>query len=155
MNEFVAFCLRCGVKLTYTPKTRAKKYCSAYCRWKHWASLNRAKLNESVRVYRRKRYIKEGRWRENGPSVVALREWMQELKSKPCCDCGKNFPMCCMDFDHRIDEKKMYNIGSMFAHHYSRKLIESELAKCELVCSNCHRIRTQKRKLGSGVMYVQ
>ena len=48
-----------------------------------------------------------------------------------------------MDFDHRAGETKAYNVGSMFAHHYSRELIEAEIAKCDLVCANCHRVRTK------------
>ena len=74
---------------------------------------------------------------------------MAEIKSNPCVDCGNKFDACCMDFDH-VRGEKVYNIGSMFAHHYSKDLIEAELAKCELVCSNCHRIRTRDRRIGSG-----
>lgn len=54
-----------------------------------------------------------------------------------------------MDFDHRLGEKKEFNVGSMFAHHYSRELIEKEVAKCDLVCANCHRVRTRNRRIGS------
>jgi hypothetical protein len=53
-----------------------------------------------------------------------------------------------MDFDHREGTTKKYNVGSMFAHHHSKASIEEEVAKCDLVCSNCHRIRTQKRRKG-------
>jgi hypothetical protein len=60
-----------------------------------------------------------------------------------------------MDFDHKEGTIKQYNVGSMFAHHYSRELIEKELLKCVLVCSNCHRIRTQKRRIGSGKYRIQ
>jgi hypothetical protein len=55
-----------------------------------------------------------------------------------------------MDFDHKDGTVKEYNLGSMFAHHYARELIEKELAKCDLVCSNCHRVRTRDRRTGSG-----
>ena len=58
--------------------------------------------------------------------------------------------MCCMDFDHHKGDKKAHNIGSMFAHHYSRELIQTELDKCDLVCANCHRIRTRDRRTGNG-----
>ena len=77
-----------------------------------------------------------------------MKEWMNELKSQPCLDCHQTFPVCCMDFDHRVDTTKSYNVASMFAHHYSRELIEIELEKCDLVCSNCHRIRTRDRRIG-------
>lgn len=130
---------------TLTPEQKIKQK----ERWKKWAFANREKLNANVRAYRARRSELEGRWRDDGPKSVALKKWMIELKSNPCMDCGSCFEVCCMDFDHRIGELKSYNLGSMFAHHYSRELIEIELAKCDLVCSNCHRVRTRDRRIGT------
>ena len=121
---------------------------AAKIRWRKWASKNRERLNAQVRAYRRRKYIEEGRWLDRSPKAAALKAWMNEIKARPCSDCGMFFPVCCMDFDHRIGTVKKFNVGSMFAHHYSRKLIESELEKCDLVCSNCHRVRTRDRKIG-------
>lgn len=120
----------------------------AYERQKLWVANNRENHNAAVRRYRAKRYAEDGFWAEAGPKAKALKEWMIEIKSNPCTDCGQRFPVCCMDFDH-VRDAKAYNIGSMFAHHYSKELIEEELAKCELVCANCHRIRTRNRRTGS------
>jgi hypothetical protein len=116
----------------------------------HWVTNNREKLNANVRKYRAKRYKEDGSWLDKSPKSLELRAWMIELKSKPCHDCGNSFPVCCMDFDHRGDDPKEFNIGSMFAHHYGRSLIEQEIAKCDLVCANCHRIRTRNRRTGGG-----
>lgn len=127
-----------------------KKFCSKICREKHWASNNRDKLNENVRAYRQRRYLEEGHWREEGPKAQELKAWMLKLKSQPCKDCKTCFDTCCMDFDHRAGTEKKYNVASMFAHHYSKQLIEAEILKCDLVCANCHRIRTRDRRLGSG-----
>lgn len=127
-----------------TPKEKQRN------RWKRWAAKNRERLNANVRAYRRRRYEQEGFWRDNGPKASALKAWMLELKGNPCTDCKGYFPACCMDFDHRKGTAKLYNLGSMFAHHYSRGLIEIELAKCDLVCANCHRVRTRDRRIGSG-----
>ncbi len=139
-------CREC--KSGFFSKRITQVFCSAECRFKNWVVLNRSRLNETVRRYRARRYKKDGNWRDEGPKAKELKAWMIELKSKPCSDCKNSFPVCCMDFDHR--ENKKHNVGSMFAHHYSRELIELEVAKCDLVCSNCHRIRTQKRKTGTG-----
>ena len=141
-------CQRCRRK--FTAKSKIHRFCSKQCRELSWAVNNRDKLNAKVRKYRARRYRLEGRWREEGPKAKALLALMSELKSQPCLDCGGSFPVCAMDFDHRPGTVKKYNVGSMFAHHYSRELIESELAKCDLVCANCHRVRTRDRKLGSG-----
>ena len=127
-----------------------KKFCSKKCREKHWAVNNRDKLNENVRAYRQRRYAEVGHWRDEGPKAKSMKSWMIELKSQPCNDCGNCFDTCCMDFDHREGTEKRYNVASMFSHHYSRELIEAEILKCDLVCANCHRIRTRDRRLGSG-----
>jgi hypothetical protein len=48
-----------------------------------------------------------------------------------------------MDFDHVRGEKK-FNIGPTAAAN-SVKMILEEAKKCDIVCSNCHRIRTRAR----------
>jgi hypothetical protein len=62
-------------------------------------------------------------------------------KDKPCMDCGNRFPSVAMDFDHVRGEKTM-GIAYMAQHGYSLDLIRQEIEKCDVVCSNCHRIRT-------------
>lgn len=65
------------------------------------------------------------------------------LKQKPCMDCGVYYPHYVMDFDHREPSKKLDSINRMInLHSYSKKKISKEIGKCDLVCSNCHRIRT-------------
>jgi hypothetical protein len=61
----------------------------------------------------------------------------------PCKDCGSHFPAVCMDFDHMGNKLKA--VSSMIRSNASREKIFEEIAKCEVVCSNCHRIRTQNR----------
>lgn len=144
-------CKCCGK--SFVPKykqTGRQKYCTRDCYFTWWKTVGREQRNKTTREYRARRYRAEGRWQDEGKKARELKVWMLELKSKPCTDCGQTFPVCCMQFDHRKGTKKKYNVGSMFAHHYSRELIEKELIKCDLVCSNCHAIRTQKRRLGSG-----
>lgn len=74
---------------------------------------------------------------------IKLSLFINKLKSNPCTDCGNTFPPICMDFDHLRD--KSFNIGEVYARLTSEKTILEEIAKCELVCANCHRIRTQNR----------
>ena len=68
---------------------------------------------------------------------------LNEIKSQPCVDCGGTFPPCAMDFDHITDDK-VHNI-SWLINNRSWAAVEQEIAKCELVCANCHRVRTQDR----------
>lgn len=75
----------------------------------------------------------------------ANNEWLQGLKQSPCMDCKKSFPPVCMDFDH-VRGEKLYNVGSMAYSTTSRDKILTEIAKCDLVCANCHRIRSYERK---------
>lgn len=70
---------------------------------------------------------------------------VDELKSAPCTDCGRSFPTVCMDFDH-IGDDKILNVRAAIDNGWSFKRILAEIAKCELVCSNCHRIRTASRR---------
>ena len=77
--------------------------------------------------------------------VQRNRKFVQEAKSRPCVDCGIQYPFYVMDFDH-VRGKKVENIATMVGHARKLEVLVAEIAKCELVCSNCHRIRTYKRR---------
>lgn len=62
----------------------------------------------------------------------------------PCADCGQTFDPIAMDFDHVRGEKND-NVGSMVARGVALDRIQAEIDKCELVCANCHRVRTADR----------
>lgn len=49
-----------------------------------------------------------------------------------------------MQFDHTGNDKEG-NVGEMVGKNAAWAKIEAEIAKCELVCANCHMIRTHKR----------
>jgi hypothetical protein len=67
-------------------------------------------------------------------------KWLDEQKNKPCLDCGRQFPPYVMEFHHRQPKEKIMSIGRMIITRSRQKIIE-EISKCDLVCSNCHRIR--------------
>lgn len=75
-----------------------------------------------------------------------VRAQLAELKGRPCMDCGGTFPPECMDFDHRSGEAKAGNVGNLIDGSPAK--LRAEIAKCDLICANCHRIRTQKRRKG-------
>ena len=78
----------------------------------------------------------------------AAQEYIRELKKDPCMDCGKKYPYYVMDFDHIDPSTKLNTISKMILCSSSLKKIMEEINKCEVVCSNCHRIRTYNRRLG-------
>ena len=61
-------------------------------------------------------------------------------KGGKCFDCGRIFPQCCYDFDHRDPNQKSFGISQRMGLPLEELMIEAD--KCDLVCSNCHRIRT-------------
>ena len=69
---------------------------------------------------------------------------IRKLKDVPCADCDRRFPHYVMDFDHRDPEQKIFNLAA-YVGYGVRKIME-EAAKCDVVCSNCHRIRTWKHR---------
>lgn len=69
--------------------------------------------------------------------------YVRSIKSEtPCADCGQVFPPICMDFDH-VRGAKVADICGLVLAPSSLQRIMDEIAKCELVCANCHRIRTE------------
>lgn len=74
-----------------------------------------------------------------------MRKYINLLKDQPCTDCNQRFPSCAMDFDH-IEGKKLFNVSSLAYKNRSLTNLLNEAAKCEVVCANCHRIRTYLRR---------
>ena len=76
-------------------------------------------------------------------------EYIQKYKQNtPCTDCKEDYPYYMKDFDHLGN--KSFTISAFSTHTESLDRIKAEIEKCEVVCANCHRIRTYSRKLKSG-----
>jgi hypothetical protein len=87
--------------------------------------------------------------------VDRARLFIQEYKNAHfCTDCRKSFHFSAMDFDHLSDDKE-FCIGEGVRHGYSVRRLKKEMAKCELVCSNCHRLRTWLRLTGGDLAQCQ
>jgi hypothetical protein len=72
-------------------------------------------------------------------------KWLLSLKEgRPCSDCGRIFPAQVLQWDHLPGASKLGNISTDFRGRSREKVLE-EIAKCELVCANCHAIRTFQR----------
>lgn len=78
-------------------------------------------------------------------SEPGRKAWLISLKTgKPCTDCGRIFPHQVMQWDHRPGTEKLGEISGEFRTR-PRDEILAEIAKCDLVCTNCHAIRTFSR----------
>lgn len=78
-----------------------------------------------------------------------IKEKIDQRKDNPCVDCGVKYSPWVMDFDH-VHGDKLFTISSMKNKGSLKKVLE-EIDKCELVCANCHRERTHKRRVNKMV----
>lgn len=117
-------------------KIRACKECQTRYN-KAWYRKNRqAQIERCVR--RRKKKHDE------------VRAFLIDQKSKPCTDCGNEYHWFAMDFDHV--RGKFMDISLMVSRHFPLDKVKAEIGKCELVCSNCHRLRTWNKLCSSGAV---
>ena len=72
---------------------------------------------------------------------LKVRRILHETKDVPCLDCGKRYPPYVMHFDHVKGEKK-FNLSQAAAKATGLAKVLEEIAKCEIVCANCHAERT-------------
>lgn len=101
--------------------------------WNKWYKHNRA-----THIARVRRCDKRRR--------KALREWLDGYKSTLKCErCPESHPAT-LDFHHRDGDEKDFSIGDVLRKGWSRARVEKEIAKCEVLCANCHRILHWKEK---------
>ncbi|MEV2236721.1 hypothetical protein [Micromonospora sp. NPDC049891] len=84
------------------------------------------------------------------------REHIQRIKlERGCTDCGYRAHPHALDFDHLPGLGKTVNVAMLAAGGASIERIDEEIALCEVVCANCHRIRTCDRGWGSLSEFAQ
>ena len=97
-----------------------------------------------VKYYQSNPEFREHNIKRNQCSRDRKNHFINEYKlTHPCIKCGEEDPMV-LEFDHRDRGTKSFNI----AHGAARKslrLIEEEMAKCDVMCANCHRRKTAKQ----------
>jgi hypothetical protein len=75
-----------------------------------------------------------------------IRRKSEEIKgSTPCADCDMQYPHYMMDFDHLPEFVKVRNLSAVNNFSTVAEWMK-EVAKCEVVCANCHRHRTYMRQ---------
>jgi hypothetical protein len=125
-------CGRCRRTLPVSSFARYGSGYQAYCREckkqydADWYKANKARRKDKVRADRRD-YV----------------DWLDSLKEgKPCADCGGVYPPYVMEWHHLPGSEKKLVVADTRRASFSRARILAEIAKCELVCANCHRERT-------------
>ena len=94
-----------------------------------------------------------------GPEIVERRrqnrqarrhviaEWFVSLKSSlVCARCGEDHPGC-LQFHHADPTQKEIGVSDAVRRGWSRKRILAELAKCEVLCANCHAKHHAKERM--------
>jgi hypothetical protein len=98
--------------------------------WRAWYYRNR----EAVCVSRRKR-------------KADLRAWLAQYKAGlMCAGCGETHPAT-LDFHHTDATTKERTLGDAVRAMWSRRKVLAEIAKCEVLCANCHRKRHWQARL--------
>lgn len=109
--------------MPYSDPKKAREY------HKKWQAMDRKRKPEAWKGYSDKH-------------EALLKKEKEEAKSGPCMDCGNQFPPECMDWDHRPGEIKYRNVSQI----RGKEKLMAEISKCDLVCANCHRIRSKRRR---------
>lgn len=128
-------CARCGLLKSASDFHDSITGQFSYCR-------------ECRRAYDRRYYRERGRTARLGRQrarVRAERAWMSSLKEGvACADCGQVFPPWVMHWDHLPGHEKVACISELVGSR-RRAITFMELEQCELVCANCHVLRTVGR----------
>lgn len=115
--------------------------CKKKSQRKHYKTLTIKEKEKLSKYHAKWRSNSQNKFREklsHAKSYDKIREIIENAKNVPCMDCKKRYKHYVMDFDHRDKTEKILNVG---LSRSIKKTLE-EIKKCDVVCSNCHRIRT-------------
>lgn len=135
-------CNRCGVEKPFSDfawHRRAKGQGQHHCRNCH-AAYRRDHYLEN-----RERYIQRAALRKRELHLERTKLLIEYFSEHPCTDCGETDPVV-LEFDHLRD--KEFEVGPKLAT-YPWKVVLAEIEKCEVVCGNCHKRRTARRRQSS------
>lgn len=110
---------------------KRKEYHKKYNR-EIWYPANKDKHNNYVQACKKKQ-----------------KEWFNALKRElKCSQCSESHPAC-LDF-HHVNGDKEFNLATGRKVSMSKSRILAEMAKCIVLCSNCHRKLHYAERIGSG-----
>jgi hypothetical protein len=101
---------------------------------------------ECFKVYFRERgrlHLSQVEASRNARRQKAREYVLERLRNEPCVDCGEDDAVV-LEFDHLTEKAR--EVAALVSGAAPLALIEVEIAKCEVVCCNCHRRRTYRRR---------
>ncbi len=87
-------------------------------------------------------YLRKARLRNIEQSKINAEFLIDYLTHHPCVDCGES-DIVFLEFDHQ--RNKVLDVSTLSREGYSLDRVKQEIAKCDVVCANCHRRRTAKQ----------
>jgi hypothetical protein len=132
-------CGRCGElksvdEFNWRRKHRGQR--DSYCR------PCRAVYKHEHYAANRQRYIDNAVDRTRTLAFERAAYLIDYFRTHPCADCGESDPVV-LEFDHQSD--KLFCISQGLRDRSWQSVLD-EIAKCEVVCANCHRRRTARRR---------
>ncbi len=139
-------CHACGdeLPLDQFPPNRARgdgrqSMCRS-CYAKYQRDYHRRRVVEDVEY--RERTRKARRERQSRIRRHNHQQLLRHFADHPCVDCGEDDHVV-LTFDHVRGEKRFTIADRLHTMRWERLL--DEIAKCEVVCANCHMRRTATR----------
>ena len=133
----MTMCSSCSVELINENRSKGYKTLCKPCYAEYMKKYY--KNNPEKYAHHKTVYVKENdkAWALKAQSLI-LPYLMQG-----CVDCGEK-NIVTLEFDHLDPEAKDFSISSLMRKKTTEEKFMEELKKCEVVCANCHRIRTAK-----------
>jgi hypothetical protein len=132
-------CGRCGERkpvADFAWRRRAKGQRDTFCR------PCRSAYGREHYEANKQRYIAQAAVVKRKLALERTQFLLNFFETHPCIDCGETNPVV-LEFDHLRD--KSFSIGGKLTTHKWQAILD-EIEKCEVVCANCHRIRTAKQR---------
>jgi hypothetical protein len=132
-------CYRCGeVKPAedFAWRRKAKEQRDTFCR------PCRSAYGKEHYAANRERYIQQARIQKRQLRLERTTYLLGYFDAHACVDCGQQDPIV-LEFDHLRD--KSFSIGAALTCRGWQSILD-EIEKCEVVCANCHRRRTARRR---------
>ena len=87
----------------------------------------------------KQRYIDQAAISKRKLTLERTRYLLEFFRANPCADCGETDPVV-LELHHRDPSTKSFDVGNGFVSHVWEAVL-AEIAKCDVVCANCHRRR--------------